>query len=208
MSVAKWLLIICLCPFICYSEIKVAIIADSIGTPYHLSEGKQYPALLQAKYEKEGKEVRIINDSIGGSTTEGSLDRLQKLIEEEMPHILVIGLGTNDGGSWMPIHELQSNLEELIQLALSYRMQVFIGEVDLHAYSFAKNTNYNRQFAAIYSRLAEKYPIILFPYLTEGFIKNSSYTLDGVHPNEKGHEILAKRLKYYLDRSISPFARF
>ncbi len=58
----KWLLAVFLIPFFCRGEIKIAIIADSIGVPYQIAVNHNYPSILQKKYREEGMDVRILND--------------------------------------------------------------------------------------------------------------------------------------------------
>ena len=56
--------------------------------------------------------------------------------------------------------------------------------------------DYQAQFDAIYTDLAERYDAALYPFLLDGVIGQRAVMLpDGVHPNAAGVERIAERLE-------------
>ena len=59
---------------------------------------------------------------------------------------------------------------------------------------------YRIQFENIFPKLAKKYNLKLIPFILEGVGGHPSLNLpDGIHPNPKGHEIMAKTVLKVLE---------
>jgi acyl-CoA thioesterase-1 len=62
---------------------------------------------------------------------------------------------------------------------------------------------YRTQFEEIFPRLSKKYSTPLIPFLLEGVAGKPEYNLpDGIHPNPKGYEIIAKTVLKYLEKEL------
>lgn len=59
--------------------------------------------------------------------------------------------------------------------------------------------SYRKDFQAMFPKLSKKYNISLIPFLLEDVGGNPKLNLpDGIHPNAKGHEIMAKNVLKYI----------
>ncbi len=179
----------------------VVIIGDSLTEGYGISKETAYPALVEKKLNAEGVPVRIINAGISGSTSASGLERLRWQLKNS-PAIVMIALGANDGLRGIPRKATEKNLDEMIALARQSKSVVVLAEMKLPP-------NYGKkeaaEFEALYSRLAKKHSVRLIPFLLAGVAGDSKLNQDdGIHPNEKGNQIVAetvgKVLKVELEK--------
>jgi acyl-CoA thioesterase-1 len=136
-----------------------------------------------------GKNVEIINAGVSGSTTASGLSRLKWQLKGN-PQIVVIALGANDVLRGIDLGQSEKNLAATIILAKKQNLKVLL--VGMRA-----PPNYGRaydgQLAGMFRRLSEKHSVPLLPFLLEGVGGRPELNqADRIHPNEKGHKILAE----------------
>ena len=62
-----------------------------------------------------------------------------------------------------------------------------------------------KQFVQVFSSLAKQYDLPFAPFLLEKVGGEKKYNqADGIHPNEKGHAIMAQTVYPYLKKLVSP----
>jgi acyl-CoA thioesterase-1 len=62
---------------------------------------------------------------------------------------------------------------------------------------------FGRRFNAIFPRLAEKHNVLFYRFFLEGVAgKPALNQADGLHPNEKGAAIIARRLYPYVRKLV------
>jgi acyl-CoA thioesterase I len=105
------------------------------------------------------------------------------------PDLVLLALGANDGLRGLKVSELEKNLSETILIAQKEKVSVVLAGMQMPPNYGEK---YTTEFAAAFPKIAKKYKIKLIPFLLEGVAADSKLNLaDGVHPNEKGHQVLA-----------------
>ena len=68
-------------------------------------------------------------------------------------------------------------------------------------------TNYGKKYRAdfvnVFSTISKKYPLKYIPFLLKGVggIKELNIA-DGIHPNNKGHEVIAKTIATVLEPEL------
>jgi acyl-CoA thioesterase I len=168
---------------------KLIFLGDSLTAGYQLSSSQAYPALIQAKIAN--KNWTVVNAGVSGDTTAGGLSRISWILKGN-PDIVVVALGANDGLRGIHPLYIQRNLDKIV-----YRIQESGATAILVGMQLPVNygQNYRYQFTHVYKQIAQKYVIAFIPFLLEDVATHPEYNLsDGLHPNARGHLIIADRL--------------
>jgi acyl-CoA thioesterase I len=164
---------------------------DSLTAGYGLDPDEAFPALIQRKLDASGRAWRVVNAGLSGETTAGGLRRLDWILRQPVD-VFVIELGGNDGLRGIDPQTSRANLESMIKRVRERYPAV---KVVLAGMQMPTNMGpeYTREFAAMYSDLAQKLPITLIPFLLEGVGGVPQLNLpDGIHPTAEGHKIVAE----------------
>ena len=71
-------------------------LGDSLTAGLGLPADEAFPRSSQKSLASTGRHVRVVNAGVSGDTTSGGLERVRVLMEQK-PGVLVVGLGANDG---------------------------------------------------------------------------------------------------------------
>ncbi len=128
----------------------------------------------------------VVNAGRNGDTTSNALARLERDVAPHDPTIVVVLIGGNDGLRRLSRDEARENvaaiLDEVIQLGA---VPVVIGfEMGLFGAGF---TSFLEDVAS------EKRALFLDDVLDD-VLRNPSLKLDQIHPNARGHRLIAERL--------------
>ncbi|MBX3023088.1 MAG: arylesterase [Bdellovibrionales bacterium] len=168
---------------------KLVIIGDSITEGYGVSQDLAYPSLLQKKLDTLNKSWRVVNSGISGSTAASAPSRVSWALKQK-PDLIVIALGANDGLRGTTVKSIEENLNAAIKLCKDAKVKVMLAGMRLPPNYGA---DYTRDFAAVFGRVAKKQGIPEIPFLLENVGgKPELNQADGIHPNEKGHSIVAE----------------
>ena len=141
------------------------VLGDSLSGAWGIDTAAGWVALLQQQLAKEGYEYRVINASVSGDTTRTGLSRINAALKEHQPAFVIIALGGNDGLRGLAFTEIAAVLLAGVRLPPNY------GPV------------YNRQFAALYQGLAERYKVPLVPRILDQVAEHRELLQeDGIHP--------------------------
>lgn len=173
-----------------FAKPVLVILGDSISEGYGVAKEDSYPELLAKKLEHQ---LDIRNASISGSTSASAESRVKWQLQQK-PDYLLIALGANDGLRGLPAKDLEDNLTKATQTAQSKGVKVFIAAMKLPM-NYGKI--YRSQFERSFEASTKKTGATLIPFLLEGVggRKNLNQA-DGIHPNAKGHKIIAESLAH------------
>ena len=180
----------------------ILVLGDSLSDGFRLKRTEAYPALLIDKLRAAGLKFEVINASASGGTTEGGLRRLPAHLKRRID-IFILELGINDAFRGIPVDEIQSNLQEIIDKmkARHPNVRIVIAGMQLPNYS---SDDYVNAFGRMYVDLATGNHAALVPYLLEGVAGDPLLNLpDRIHPNAAGQKILAENVW----RVLEPIAR-
>ncbi len=178
---------------------KIIVLGDSLTEGYGVAQTAAFPALLQNKILADKLNWILTASGSSGSTTAAGLSRM-KWIAKNKPDIVLLLLGSNDGLRGLKTSETEKNLNATVEWAKSQNIQIILGQLYMPP-NYGKK--YTDDFAKIYSSVAKKNKISLIGFLLEQIAGKPEFNLaDGIHPNEKGHKIIAdnmyKELKPFL----------
>jgi acyl-CoA thioesterase-1 len=171
--------------------VRILFLGDSLTAGYGIAQKDAYPALVEQALQKDGYAVQALNAGISGSTTSSGPSRLRYHLKEK-PDILVLALGANDGLRGLPTEEIRKNLIAAIEIAREQRLKILLAGMKIPPYY---GERYAQTFEAIFPELSKRYNIPLVPFLLDQIAGEPDLNLaDGVHPNEKGHQLMAKMI--------------
>ncbi|MDD0851792.1 arylesterase [Halobacteriovorax sp. GB3] len=174
----------------------VLFLGDSLTAGYGIKKELSYPYLVGKQINKElSKEVKILNGGISGSTSASAVSRLKWYLRAK-PSIILLALGANDGLRGVKLEATKNNLEKVIKMARDNGIHVILAGM-LMPPNYGKD--YVDGFKKIYDDLKTKYKLDMIPFLLKDVagIRELNQA-DGIHPNEKGHQIMANTVKPYL----------
>ncbi len=170
----------------------ILVLGDSLSAAYGLPRQSGWVALLEARLSERKFNYRVVNASISGETSAGGASRIETLLRQHRPTVLILALGGNDGLRGLPAIELQSNLETIIRAARRHNARVLLAGMRMPP-NFGPA--YTRQFTAVYADLARRHRTAFVPFLLEGFADRPEYFLaDGIHPNAAAQPLILERV--------------
>jgi acyl-CoA thioesterase-1 len=181
---------------------SILVFGDSLSDGFMLKRSEAYPALLAKKLHAGELDFQVTNASAAGGTTEGGLERLPPHLKHRID-ILILELGINDAFRGLPVDQIQSNLQQIIDKvkARNPNVRIVIAGMQLPNYAAA---DYVSAFGKMFADLATKNNAALVPYLVQDVAGDPSLNLaDGIHPNAAGQRILAENVW----RVLEPIAR-
>jgi acyl-CoA thioesterase-1 len=194
--------------FICFStpallcaETTILMLGDSLTEGTGVEQTKAYPYLVEQKLKAQGfLAIQVINGGVTGSTTASALSRLKWYLRD-CPDILLLALGANDGLRGLPIVQIKHNLAETIKLALSKGIRVIVAGMKMPP---NYGEDYTLKYEKVFLELAKEYGIVFIPFLLEGVAGDPHLNLpDGIHPNERGHQIISELVYKTLVKVIN-----
>jgi acyl-CoA thioesterase-1 len=178
----------------------VVFLGDSLTAGYGLAADETFPSRVAALLRSEGKPIRVVNAGVSGDTTAGGLARLDWLLRQK-PDVLVVCLGANDGLRGLPTETIEGHLTEIVDRARAAGAQILLLGVRLPP---SYGEEYTARFAALYPALARREGVRLVPFLLDGIAGDPALNLaDGIHPNARGQELLARNVLPELRRLIA-----
>ncbi|NOT69610.1 MAG: arylesterase [Methylophilaceae bacterium] len=182
---------VCVCNLMAINTVQAAapgllVFGDSLSAAYGIPREQGWVALLQLQLQKQGLPHQVVNASISGETTSGGASRIQAALAQYQPKIVLIQLGANDGLRGLPLNEMQQNLSTMIQASQRSGTQVVLIGMKIPP---NYGPRYTRDFAAIYTDLAQKFHLPLVPFLLQDVAGNPALIqADGLHPVASAQE--------------------
>jgi acyl-CoA thioesterase-1 len=194
------------CAFVLFSLAAAAktmvVLGDSASAGYGLPQDKTWVALLAARVQKEKLDYTVANVSISGETTLGGANRIEAVLKQHRPAIVILALGGNDGLRGQNIDAMRRNLEKIINACEKAHARVLLVGMRLPPnYGNA----YADKFHATYVDLAKQRKLALAPFLFEGFgDKPDWFQSDGIHPAIKAQPLMMETVWKALGSVLAP----
>lgn len=212
--------------FLDEKTLKIVAFGNSITATRNTIDqvfAQRLPSLLLA----EGIKAEVINSGIPGSHTgsikdhdlfkiKHGMDRFEADVLAHEPDLVIIGFGTNDahidgsepdGKSRIPLKEYKRNLKFMIKELQSIGADVILIAPNGLRGKYPDYQNVRlAQYVEVIKKLSEKYNTGLvdnFRLFSDYYAQNTSgeeLLLDGVHPNDKGHALMADKLCFEIVR--------
>jgi acyl-CoA thioesterase-1 len=178
------------------SASTLLVMGDSLSAAYNLRQEAGWVSLLENQLSQSHPDIKVVNASISGETTQGGLSRFASLVSDNKPCWVILELGANDALRGYPLEQTTKNLEGMIQQVHQANAKVLlIGNQIPQNYG----KRYTEMFYGLYEKIANKYQIAYLPFMLEGVALNKSLMQgDGLHPNKKGQAQVLQNILPYL----------
>jgi acyl-CoA thioesterase-1 len=182
------------------APLTIVALGDSLTSGHRLTRAEAYPALLEAELSRAGFPVTVVNHGVNGDTTTGAARRLDAALAEH-PQVLIVALGANDGLRGVPVAQVRTNLERIIEGAQARGVSVLlVGMEALPLYGW----QYTIDFHHVFPDLSAKYVVPLVPFMLNGVLGNPDLmSADGIHPNAAGAATIAANILPHLRRLVT-----
>jgi acyl-CoA thioesterase-1 len=169
----------------------ILVLGDSISASYGLENTAQgWVSLLAEQIKTTGKPWQVANASISGELSAGGLNRIDGLLAQHRPDLLILELGANDGLRGLDPALMQANLSGILSRAKQAGAKLMLLGMRIPP-NYGKR--YNDLFEAVFPAVAKKLSASYVPFLLEGVGGNASLMQpDGLHPNAQAQPILMR----------------
>jgi acyl-CoA thioesterase I len=174
---------------------------DSLTAGYGLMPEQAFPAQLESWLRAHGVPARVVNAGVSGDTTAGGVARLDWALADK-PDVVILALGSNDALRGIDPATVRANLDTMLE-----KINAIGAKVLLLGMQAPPNwgRSYDQAFNQIFPELASKHGAVLYPFFLEGVaMKPELNQPDGLHPNERGVEVLVKRIGPVVAGLIAP----
>ena len=175
---------------------NVLLFGDSLMSGYGLKEEQTLSIILENDLKDAGYDIKVINGSISGDTSEDGLDRIEEYTSGSDIDLIVLGLGANDMLRRINPDQTESNLRKIIEIIKTKNIKIILAGMK------ASPTNglaYKKKFDDVFPKLAEEYDLTLIPFLLKKVALNPKLNQsDGIHPNYEGVKVISKTIKDIL----------
>jgi acyl-CoA thioesterase-1 len=180
-------------------ERVIVALGDSLTAGFGVAPDEAWPARLAARLAREGYAYRVVNAGVSGDTSAGALRRVDWALRSR-PDLVIVAVGANDGLRGQPAAVVRQNLEAIVRRLREAGTQVLLAGMRLPP---NYGSTYTREFAAVYTDVAQRTRTPLVPFLLDGVAAVPALNLpDGIHPNAEGHGVIVERLWPHVKRLL------
>jgi acyl-CoA thioesterase-1 len=185
--------VFCLFSFPVHAQEKtILILGDSLSAAYGIPVEDGWVSLLEQRLVRQNLEHKVVNASISGETTLGVKTRLEKLLNEYSPELVVIELGANDGLRGFALSEIEQNLSDIVNNIKKTNAVILLVPMQLPPNYGAA---YNQRFMSIYESVTEKQDVRLSPFILKDIAQHPDLMqADGLHPVKEAQAIMLENL--------------
>ncbi len=178
---------------------KLLILGDSLTEGFGVAKDSAFPQQLQKILDAKGYKIKVISAGSSGSTSASAMQRLKWHLQTK-PDFLLLALGGNDGLRGLKPEVTYKNLDQAIKLAKSKGIKVFLAGMKMP-------TNYGQEYRSAFEKTFQDLSLNnstkLIPFLLEGVAGQQELNqADQIHPNEKGHVMIAETVFKSLKESL------
>ena len=182
----RWLALLGTLPLVLAAPVRAAadrvllVVGDSISAAYGLPSGAGWVTLLEDRLRREGYAYRIVNASISGDTTAGGRARLDALLTQHKPAVVILELGGNDALRGGDLSVTRTNLDAMVAATQARGARVLLVGMQLPP---NYGSTYVKAFGAVFSDVGKARKVPVVPFMFEGFAENLDlFQADRIHP--------------------------
>ena len=197
------IMLFCLPAGVAARDIRILMLGDSLTSGLGVMPEQAWPALVQQRLDQDGESpagtVRVINGGISGSTSASAPSRVKWYLKSP-PDIMVLALGANDGLRGLSVARMRQNLDQAIQMAKGAGIRVILAGMQIPP---NLGPAYTKAFSKVFPDLAAAHDLPLIPFILKGVAGRPELNqADGIHPNVRGHRIVADTVFPYIEEAL------
>jgi len=166
----------------------VVAFGDSLTYGTGAADHESYPAVLAQLIQRN-----VVRAGVPGETTVGGLARLEGVIEEYRPALVIVCLGGNDMLRRLDETQTRNNLGEIIRTIKGRGIAVALVGVPKPALIASA--------PAFYAELAQEFAIPYEGKVVTDVLYRPELKADPIHPNAKGYRRIAEAIAELLKKA-------
>lgn len=169
----------------------IVFLGTSLTAGYGIDPESSYPARVQHIIDSLKLPYTVMNAGESGETSANAVRRLDWVLRSK-PAVLVLETGANDGLRGQDVDSLRGNIQKIIDRVRAQSPETKIVLAGMEALPNL-GADYTRRFRAVYpdAAKANNLPLIPFLLVNVGGVDSLNQN-DGIHPNERGAEVVAR----------------
>ena len=172
-------------------SVRIVVLGDSLTAGLGLPADEAFPAKLERALKAKGLAIEVINAGVSGDTASGGLARLDWSVPERTDAV-ILELGANDMLRGIDPKLTRQALEEIVRRLSARGVPVLLAGMRAAA---NLGNDYRRAFEALYSDLAGRYDLLLYPFFLDGVAGEAGLNQsDGLHPTAAGVDAIVARI--------------
>jgi len=178
----------------------VTVLGDSITAGLGLSAQAALPAQLKLALQRLGVDAIVRGAGVSGDTSAGGAARVDFSVQPGTS-VCVVALGGNDLLQGLDPKTTRANLDRILRRLQQRRIGVVLAGLKAPP---EIGRGYARDFNAVFPALAATYGARLYPDLLAGVARSRALNQpDGVHPNARGVQVIARGLAPVVARALA-----
>ena len=177
----------------------VMFVGTSLTAALGLDPSLGFPARVQAKIDSAGLPFEVVNAGVSGEVSRQARDRVARWLVKQPFDVMVVETGANDMLQGLSVTALRANIQAIVDTVRAARPGARIVLAGMFA---APNLGerYGTEFRSVYTDVAQQDSLPLIPFLLDGVAGHQEMNLgDGIHPNERGHHVVAQNVWRVLE---------
>jgi acyl-CoA thioesterase-1 len=166
----------------------IVAFGDSLTYGTGATESESYPAVLAQLIER-----KVVRAGVPGEVTEQGLARLQEVIEEHRPALMIVCLGGNDMLRHAADARISANLREIVKTLRGQGIGVMLVGVPKPALITSA--------APFYAEVASEFGIPYEGTIVTDVLYQRDLKSDPIHPNAKGYRRMAEAIASLLKKA-------
>lgn len=180
---------------------SVLVMGDSISAGYGIQQEQGWVHLLDQTLARSESNWRAINASISGETTGGGLARIDGVLAEHKPDIVIIELGGNDGLRGYPVSRIRDNLSQMVERVSASGATPIIAAMRIPP---NYGPRYTRAFEDVFAEVASALDVTLIPFMLEQVaLEEGLMQDDGIHPTAQAQPLLLDAVWHHLQELVA-----
>lgn len=164
-----------------------------------------YPARLSRHLR-----ISVHNQGILGLTTLRALQIVGDSVFARRPALVLLELGANDLLRGLPVHDVSSRLERLVDtlqqfgsrvVLISFLNEEIISTIPSNHFLFSRREE-GKECLKMLRQVAAKKRILFVEDAMKGIYWNASLLSDALHPNAKGYAVMEANIRHALARTF------
>lgn len=174
-------------------QATVVAFGDSVTFGYGVAPEESYPVILESL-----SPWKVINAGISGERADQGKQRINAVLNEYNPQLVIIELGGNDFLQRRNSKAVKEDLRAIIQSVKSYgAIPVLVAVPALSPLTAVTGKPSN---ADLYQELAKEEKINLIPNVFSDILGQEYLKQDMIHPNKEGYQQLAQDIYQALEK--------
>lgn len=180
-------------------QATLLFIGTSITAGQGLPTDQRWTALIRSRIDSLGWPFTVVNAGVSGETSAATLGRIDWLLGQYHPKLVLVETGANDGLRGLDIDSLAVNLDSILSRLDRIDPRPVIIVAGMEALPNL-GERYVDRFRRVYPTAAARYHDRYLPFLLDSVAGIARLNqADGIHPNALGSEVVARNVWRLLE---------